>query len=290
MKIGLFLRPKNQFLKEAVAAVVEFLHQNGQEIVVSRTIPRDLIRDFDFLEMLNMDEIPEAIDAMFSIGGDGTFLGAARLIAHTHKPILGIHLGGLGFLADVSMDNYRAKLSKFLAGDYSIEEKSMLTATVHYEKRVESYFALNEFVIDRGRFTKMIKLKTYVDGDYLNTYRADGLIVSTPTGSTAYSLAAGGPIILPHLDIIIISPICPHSLSARPVVVSGEQKIRLDCEKFTRDVSLVGDGQIRVLLDGAQRIEIQRAEDRLRIIRFSGDSFFQTLRQKMGWGLDVRGH
>ncbi len=290
MKIGLFIRPNSQNPAPVLKAVIDFLHARDQEIVVSKTAPRELIGDYDFITFRKLDEIPDYVDVMFSIGGDGTFLGAARLMAPTEKPILGIYLGGLGFLADVSMENHEERLSSFLNGKYRVEKKSMLNASVIYAEHTENYFALNEFVIDRGRAMKMIKIDTFVDDDYLNSYRADGLIVSTPTGSTAYSLAAGGPIIVPHLDVIIISPICSHSLSARPVVISGDQKICINCQGFSEDVSLVGDGQIRVHLDKARRVEIRRADFKLHIIRFEGDSFFQTLRTKMGWGHDIRGN
>jgi NAD+ kinase len=136
----------------------------------------------------------------------------------------------------------------------------------------------------------MIKIRTYVNQEYLNTYRADGLIIATPTGSTAYSLSAGGPIISPELNVLVICPICPHSLSVRPVVISADQIVRIDCADLNQDVSLIIDGHERIALGAAEKIEINKAEFPLRIVRFSGDSFFSTLRTKLNWGRDVRGN
>jgi len=136
----------------------------------------------------------------------------------------------------------------------------------------------------------MIKIRTYVDDDYFNTYRSDGLIIATPTGSTAYSLSAGGPIVCPNLQVIVISPICPHSLSARPVILSDSQTVQIDCTELNSDVSLIIDGQNRIPLGKAEKINIQKADFSLRIVRFKGDTFFETLRSRMNWGLDVRGN
>lgn len=291
MKIGLYLRQGFKSLSEVLSTLIDFLLSKDQEVVIPDYVPKDIL-DKDFpISFYPLDKMTEKLDAMFSVGGDGTFLDAARLMARTGKPVLGIHLGGLGFLADVSMDNYKEKLTAFFKGDYEIEERNVLSAEVKYKGQSSFYFAFNDFVIDKGRSViTMIKIKTFVDDDYFNTYRADGLIVSTPTGSTAYSLSAGGPIVCPYLNVITISPICPHSLSARPVVISADQKIRIDCRHFNNDVSLIVDGRERVPLQNASQVEIQKADFSLRIVRFKGDSFFQTLRTKMNWGRDIRGN
>jgi len=290
MKIGLHLHPEYETLCEALQKIVKFLINKNQHVIMPESASGYSGKFSKSIEFLPSEEIPEKIDAMFSIGGDGTFLGASRLMAETGKPVLGIHLGGLGFLADVSMENYRERLAAFLEGDYSIEQRSVLSAVITYPDHAETYFAFNDFVIDKGLVLTMIKVRTYVDDDYLNTYRSDGLIVSTPTGSTAYSLSAGGPIISPHLKVIVISPICPHSLSARPVVIADDQIVTIDCTEYKRDESMMADGQKRILLRDAEKVEIHKADFMLRIVRFKGDSFFHTLRTKMNWGLDARGN
>ncbi|MGC9364386.1 MAG: NAD(+)/NADH kinase [Fidelibacterota bacterium] len=290
MIIGLYLHPHYPTIAETLTEIISFLISQKQQILLPESV-RDFVQiENGRVEYMDAAKMPGVVDAMFSIGGDGSFLGASRLMAKTSKPVLGIHLGGLGFLADVNIENCRERLSAFLKGDYKIEERSVLSATVQAREENRSCFAFNDFVIDKGRTMTMIKIRTYVDGDYFNTYRADGLIVATPTGSTAYSLSAGGPIISPHLNVIAISPICPHSLSARPVILSGDQVIRIECNELNSDVSLIIDGQNRVPLNGADNITIQKADFLLKIVRFKGDTFFKTLRTKMNWGLDVRGN
>lgn len=290
MKIGLFLHPRISSLSKELSSLTDFLIKSGQEIVVLDTLPEDIFKNFSCISYCSFKKMPNKVDALFSIGGDGTFLRAARTMARTGKPVLGIHLGGLGFLADVSMNDYKEKLTVFFEGNYKIENRGVLGAKVTFKNYSKSYFALNDFVIDKGRVLKMIQIRTFVDDDYLNTYRCDGLIISTPTGSTAYSLSAGGPIVVPKLNVITISPICPHSLSARPVVISADQKIRIDCHKLNSDVSLVMDGQQHVPLKNASYVKIEKADFTIPIIRFDRDSFFQTLRTKMNWGRDTRGN
>lgn len=290
MIIGFHLHPHYPTIAETLTEIISFLISQKQQILLPESV-RDFIQiNNRQVEYVDAAEMPGAVDAMFSIGGDGSFLGASRLMAKTGKPVLGIHLGGLGFLADVNIENCRERLSAFLRGDYKIEERSVLNATVRAREEDRSCFAFNDFVIDKGRTMTMIKIRTYVDGDYFNTYRADGLIIATPTGSTAYSLSAGGPIISPHLNVIVISPICPHSLSARPVVLDDSQTIRIDANELNNDVSLIVDGQDRVPLGDVDDIVIQKADFNLKIVRFEGDSFFETLRSKLNWGLDARGN
>jgi NAD+ kinase len=290
MKIGLYLHPRLDAASEVLRNLIQFLQEQGHDLYIPDYQDGDLLRQFPGLIQLAPNAIAAEVETMFSIGGDGTFLGAAHLMVRQGKPVLGIHLGGLGFLADVTVENFKERLSDFFDGKYRVEERRVLRAVVEFERRQEEYLAFNDFVIDKGRSLSMIKIRTHVDDEYLNTYRADGLIISTPTGSTAYSLSAGGPIIAPHLNVVTISPICPHSLSARPVLLSGDQKVRIDCRDFGSDVALVVDGQKSIALREATRVSIMKADLSLKIVRFEGDSFFQTLRTKMNWGLDARGN
>jgi NAD+ kinase len=288
MKIGLFLHPNIKYIKENVALVVEFLLENKQKVFLPANVNLVITKKSNSISYCDYDEMKETIDALFSVGGDGTFLGAARLMAKTEKPVLGIHVGGLGFLADVSISNFKERLTDFFEGNYVIEPRIALNAKVEYECGFDEEYAFNDFVIDRGTVLKMIKIKTYVDNDYLHTYIADGLIISTPTGSTAYSLSAGGPIVVPKLNVIVISPISSHSLSVRPVVISADQKIFIDCSEFGDNVLLVADGQKSISLGAAKRIKLFKSEYNLQLVRFKGDSFFHTLRVKMNWGKDTR--
>jgi len=290
MQIGLYLHPRYKMISESLPEIVNFLIEKDQTVILPDTACDYFQAGSQSVKYLPIGEIPEHVDAMFSVGGDGSFLGASRLMAKTGKPVLGIHLGGLGFLAAVSMQNYRERLNAFLDGDYTIEERSVLNAEISFSDRTETAFAFNDFVIDKGHVLRMVKIRTYVDGGYFNTYRSDGLIIATPTGSTAYSLSAGGPIISPHLNVIVITPICPHSLSARPVILSDKQEIRISCTEMKNDVSLVVDGQNRLPLKNAKSVTIHKADFFLKIVRFKGDTFYEALRSKMNWGLDVRGN
>jgi len=290
MKIGLQFHPDILQNRDTVQLLIDFLKSQEQKIAIAADSPSWIHEMLIDSEIYPVSDLAKHIDAMFSIGGDGTFLGASRLMAKTGKPVLGIHLGGLGFLAAVSVENFRDRLSAFFRGEYQIEERSVLSGKLIGSSGSTEYFAFNDFVIDKGAVSTMIKIRTYVDDDYLNTYRADGLIVSTPTGSTAYSLSAGGPILSPKLNVIVITPICPHSLSARPVVLSADQIVRIDCHELPGDVSLVIDGQKRLHLRGMREVKVGKADFNLRIVRFEEDSFFQTLRTKMNWGIDSRGN
>lgn len=289
MKIGLWLTKKRTSVKQILPGIIDFLFARQQSVWMA---DENYFTEFQTMgiKYLPAQEMAETIDVLFSIGGDGTFLSAARIMAGKGKPVLGIHLGGMGFLADVAVENCTERLERFLAGDYYIEERSVLTGVVYFKEHTIQNFALNDFVIDRGRIATMIKIRTFVNGEYLNTYRADGIIIATPTGSTAYSLSAGGPIIAPDLNVIVISPVCPHSLSVRPVVISADSVVGIDCRELAPDVSLVTDGQERVLLNDAVRIEIHKADFNLPLVRFKDDSFFHTLRTKLNWGRDIRGN
>lgn len=290
MKIGLHLHPDRAVVSEFLPRLLDFLISNQQEVLLPDTCRLSQLQSEKGIRQIAANDIAEQSDIMFSIGGDGTFLSASHIMAGTGRPVLGIHLGGLGFLADVSLSNYREKLKAFLKGKYRIEERNVLNTEVRYPKRKERAFAFNDLVVDKGYVLSMIEIRTYVDDDHLNTYRADGLIVATPTGSTAYSLSAGGPIISPDLNVIVIAPICPHSLSARPVVISADQHVSIDCRKFGDEIALVADGHQRISLAKAQWIDIFKADFTLKIVRIEGISFFETLRTKMNWGLDARGN
>lgn len=290
MNIGLQLHPEIQRSKQELYEILKFLVERDNELYISEKTNQDNIPDLAKIYYTSAEECVQNIDVMLSIGGDGTFLGGLRMIRGTDIPILGIHLGGLGFLADLSIDDYHHKFESLFSGDYSIEERYSLEARTIPVVAEKVYWATNEFHIDKGHVANMIKIKTFVDNEYLNTYRADGLLVSSPTGSTAYGLSAGGPIITPNLDVMAISPICPHSLSARPVIISGQQEVRVDTRQYKSDESLVVDGSDRIILKNVDDVIIKRSDEIFKLIRFKEESFFKTLRKKLNWGLDNRGN
>jgi len=230
-------------------------------------------------------EIAKRADLIIVLGGDGTLLSVARLVERPSVPILGVNLGGLGFITEVAVDELESVLTKTLAGDFSIEKRMTLEVQVYSKKRRPKKFRiLNEAVIAKGARSRIIDLETYVGKEYLCTYRADGLIISTPTGSTAYSLAAGGPILYPSLGAIVLSPICPHTLTNRPIVVSSRSTIRVTLRSAGDTVILSPDGQLGVLLRNGDVVEARDYGVPVSLVKTPSRSYFEILRSKLKWG------
>lgn len=234
---------------------------------------------------------PEALvrgaDLLLSLGGDGTILRAARLGAPAGVPILGVHLGGLGFNTEATASELEQALERVAAGDYEVDERMMLSARVlRRGKLVRSLLALNDLVIRNGAFSQVLRLNLRLDDQPLARLIADGLIISTPTGSTAYSLSATGPIVGPGLDVLILTAICPHILSVRPLVVPGDEKVEVDIPplKPEEEAAATADGQVAVPLEGGDVITVSRAARRAKIVRLGGPDFYEKLRTKLGWG------
>jgi NAD+ kinase len=221
---------------------------------------------------------------ILALGGDGTMLSLARAIAHRNIPILGVHLGKLGFLAESTKDKIFERLNQVIAGNYQVQKRMVLNGIVKGEKEDKSFFALNDFVVDKGASYRLLSCLLKSDGHVVANYQADGLIVSTPTGSTAYSLAAGGPIVDPTVSSIIVAPICPHSLTFRPIVLSGDSKLSIEFLDEEDQAALAVDGQITERLDFNSKIMVEKGDYSIQLITFSDSSYFKTLRSKMGWG------
>ncbi|MGI9951552.1 NAD(+)/NADH kinase [Moorellaceae bacterium AZ2] len=223
-------------------------------------------------------------DCVLSLGGDGTLLQAARLVAEMGIPILGVNLGHLGFLTEIELSELFPSLERLLGGDFSIEERMMLSTCLWRDGRKAFFTALNDVVITKGAFSRMLRLEVYVGEAYLDTYPADGLIVSSPTGSTAYSLSAGGPLVSPELQVMIITPICPHTLYARPLVVRGDREIRVKVYAAGAEVMLTVDGQQGVHLNHGDEVITSKAGVPARLIRLQGRSFYSLVREKLREG------
>lgn len=231
------------------------------------------------------EEIPELVDLIIVLGGDGTLISVARLIGSRNVPIVGVNLGRLGFLTEITCDELPEMLERLISGDYQVSDRMMLDAFIHRNgKAIGQFTVVNDIVINKGALARIIDMETYVDGRYLTTYKADGLIVSTPTGSTGYNLAAGGPIIYPDINSLLISPICPHMLTNRPIMVWSRSVIEIDV-KFEDDVVFfTADGQVgRKLLPG-DRVEVRRSESRTRLVSSPSKDYFEILRTKLSWG------
>ena len=234
---------------------------------------------------VEMDAIPSQADLLIVLGGDGTLLSAARLTGVASIPVLGINLGGLGFLTEIFKEETFEVLEKVVRGDFVTEKRMMLNATVYRNDEIISESnVLNDIVINKGALARIIDLETYIDGGYLSTFKADGLILSTPTGSTAYSLAAGGPVVYPSLNSIIVNPICPHTLTNRPLVVPDDVTIRVILKATKQDVHITLDGQIGIPLRGEDVIETKKAASYIHLVTSPLTTYFELLRTKLRWG------
>jgi NAD+ kinase len=229
-------------------------------------------------------ELPAQVDLLLVLGGDGTLLSVARLVGDLGVPILGVNLGGLGFLTALTVDELFPALDAYLGGGLLVEERMMLAATVLREgARLVEYVALNDMVITKSAMSRIIRLEVAVDGQLATGYRADGLIISTPTGSTAYCLSAGGPIVFPTMDAMVLTPICSHTLTNRPIVLPADQPIEVRL-LTDQDVMLTADGQVGFALKELDTVEVRRASPRIRLLRFPQKHFFSVLRTKLKWG------
>ncbi len=237
-------------------------------------------------EAINWSGFSQHCDLAVVIGGDGTLLAAARALGNTKTPLLGVHMGRLGFLADITPDVMIKQLNEVMEGRYLSEERTLLKSTVvrHGESIQESH-ALNDIVIHKWASSRMVELETFIDGAFVSTERSDGLIVATPTGSTAYALSGGGPIVHPSLNAIVLVPICPHTLSHRPIVVSGDSKIELVItDTNLTSVKLSCDGQSTLEVMNGDKILLEKSEQRIHLIHPEQHNHFHTLRTKLGWG------
>ena len=234
------------------------------------------------------NDLDSSIDLMITIGGDGTLLRSITFVRDLGIPIIGINTGRLGFLATLNQEILNVELKKILKAEFDIEERSLLEVSIGNNQNFSDFnFALNEVSVGRKNTTSMIEIKTILDGEYLNTYWADGLIVSTPTGSTGYSLSCGGPIMTPSSQTFSITPIAPHNLNARPLVISDEIKIELSVEGREKSHLLSLDSQI-ISLKNNVKIFIKKANYKVKLASISNNSFYKTLRNKLLWGEDRR--
>ena len=227
-------------------------------------------------------------DIVLSMGGDGTFLKAASYVGNKNIPILGINTGRLGFLADVSPEEMEETFEDIYKGNYKIEDRSILQAFSEGQPLKGYPCGLNEIAILKRYSSSMITIHTSINGAYLTTYQADGLVIATPTGSTAYSLSIGGPVIVPHSQTIAITPVAPHSLNVRPIVINDDWEITLDVESRSHNFLVAIDGRSETCREGT-RLTIRKADYKIKVIKRPNHVFFHTLRDKMMWGADGRG-
>lgn len=289
MKFAIFGNTYQAKKSSHAETLFHILEKYEAEIYLCREFYRFLVSDME----LNIhpaglfDGNDFSVDMVISIGGDGTFLKAASRVGDKNIPILGINTGRLGFLADISPNEMETTFEDIYAGRYTVEERCVLQLVCNDKHLQFSPFALNEIAVLKRDSSSMISIHTAINGAFLTTYQADGLIISTPTGSTAYSLSVGGPIIVPHSKTIAITPVAPHSLNVRPIVICDDWEITLDVESRSHNFLIAIDGRSETCKE-TTRLTIRKATYAIKVVKRYNHIFFDTLRSKLMWGADTR--
>lgn len=279
-RIGIICKRGKLEAIEILKGFIPWLKSKNLEVLVEPEV-RDLLNE----KSVEKDQMPSLVDLIIVFGGDGTMLSVARLVGGKNIPILGINLGGLGFITEINKDELYEALDRVLADKCAIEERIMLNAFVYRnDDRIADFLVLNDVVINKGAIARIIDIEIFVNKIYVTEFKSDGLIISSPTGSTAYSLSAGGPILYPTLNCIIITPICPHTLTHRSIVLPDSFTIEAVLGSDSKDVVLTLDGQVGFSLRKDDRVEIRKSEFKTKIIIPPDRDYFQVLRKKLKWG------
>ncbi|MGM0502734.1 MAG: NAD(+)/NADH kinase [Bacillota bacterium] len=278
-KIGLIANTKKTQAVERLNQVCDWLEDKDSEIWVDEQTAELIEREVNY-KFYN--SLVEEVDIIIVFGGDGTFLKAARTFVNSDVPILGINLGQLGFLTDIEVERLEEGLEKLIAKDYNIENRMTLEGRIIRDGEViNRVIAINDLVVTKGPFSRIIKLDTFIDGEYLATYPGDGLIVACPTGSTAYSLSAGGPIVNPKLNSLIITPICPHTLHSRSIIATEDEEIRVEIQADHTDVMLTVDGQDSFSVKPSDTIKIKKSDLETKLIKLNDYNYYRILRNRL---------
>jgi len=280
LKVGIIGKRNNTEVYSIVRGLVEWLEEKKVEYLVDSELGKNLKLD----NSVKQADIPKHVELVIVFGGDGTFLSVSKQVNEYNIPILGINSGGLGFLTEFTLNELYPIMEKILDDDYEIEERGMLSASVYKKgKKFGSYTVLNDLVINNGKVLRIIDLAIYAEGNHITTFKADGIIFSTPTGSTAYSLSAGGPIAHPTLPVTLITPICPHILTNRPLVVSNEMEITVKVLTVGSSY-LTLDGQETVKLELNDEIKLKKSDSTVKLIKSPFRDYFSILKTKLMWG------
>ncbi len=283
MVIAIFGNTLRSETVREVRHIIEFLQLRGVDIVLSQELRHEAVnREFPSVEDF-IAHTGETIDFALSVGGDGTFLTTASLVGHLDIPILGINCGHLGYLAEVQTDNIDAVLDQLISNNYTIEQRRMLEVSCQYDGKIVSPFALNEVAVLKSGLSSMITIDVTLNGEFLHNYKADGLLIATPTGSTAYNLSVGGPLLEPHVNAIILTPVATHSLNIRPLVVLDDSLIDIKISSRNGSYLLSVDGRSQVLSQDVQ-LHIERSQRTIKLVRINGQTFMQSLKEKLNWG------
>ncbi len=284
--VGIFANPQKKILHEKLPSIIQLMKNEGLNVLCPKKSPLDHIYHAADCQMVSAKDIPESSDVIFTFGGDGTVLRAVQIVKEHETPILTVNVGGLGFLTEVLLDNFNEALKSVLRGDYQIENRLVLEGRINMDNN--PMYALNEITIEKGRSPRVIEVKININGKYFNDYIADGLIISTPTGSTGYSLSSGGPIVVPTSHCVILNPICPHSLTNRPVIIPDESNLKAQIYTDFPELIISADSQDIRQVQSKTVIRIQKASFYVKLIKYTDSDYFSLLRNKLSWGEDFR--
>ena len=277
LRIGCVIKPHAPNVKEALQRLIDYFEQKGLNYLLEEAAAEKLNRG----KGLKREAVPSEVDLVLVLGGDGTLLSIAHLAAQEKKPVMGVNLGSMGFLTEVPLDEMLLTLDAYLEGKKNIVSPRQMLEVL---SRGKIFYCLNDMVINKGALARMIQWAMWIDGKEISIPRSDGLIISTPTGSTAYSLSAGGPIIQPYIPAMIIAPICPHTLSFRPMIISSSSRIKIQMLTEGERAYLTLDGQRGYLMDRNEVVEVKNSDFDLLLISSPRRNYFDLLQEKLGWG------
>ncbi len=281
-KVGVVGRSDPEKISPVLSDVISYLLERSLEIMVLKKLEKSVTGISDFF---SMEEIGTKADLVVVVGGDGSLLKAARTLALYDTPVIGVNRGRLGFLADINPDDITNQLNAIFEGEFTPEKRFLLNTSVSRDKKVvSSADALNDVVVNSGTSAQMIELELYIDEIFVYRQRSDGLIVSSPTGSTAYSLSGGGPIMHPTLDAMLLVPMYPHALSSRPIVIDGNSEIRIDLiERNEIDSPVTCDGQVKLTAKPGDTVHVRKKPEKLTLLHPKGHNFYASCRDKLRW-------
>ena len=286
-RIGIVLKPHQPEALKTICELVVWLAERDIKLVGGPELEREQIEHQTGcpVDEINHETLAGDVDLMLVLGGDGTMIATARMIGDQEVPVLGVNYGGLGYLAEFRIEELYSALESILEGNYRLDKRVMLAVQLmRGDTALSSNRVLNDVVINKSALARIIEIEAYLNHQFVNSFRADGLIVSTPTGSTAYNLSAGGPVIFPSMNAIVITPICPFTLSNRPIVVPDSAEIELRLKTDHEDVALTLDGQVGFPLKVGDRVSIRKSRTTFNLIQPSNRNYFDVLRDKLRWG------
>jgi NAD+ kinase len=286
-RIGLIVKPHQPEALQTLCRLTEWLNGRGIKLAGGPEIEHERIEHETGcgVEVIELAQLAATVDLILVLGGDGTMIATARMMGDAEVPVIGVNYGGLGYLAEFRIEELFSALEAILPGDYKVERRVMLAVELRRgEDLVTQSRVLNDVVINKSALARIIEIEAYLNEQFVNSFRADGLIVSTPTGSTAYNLSAGGPVIYPSMGVVVITPICPFTLSNRPIVVPDDSMIDVRLKTENEEVALTLDGQVGFPLQAGDRVLIRKSQTTFYLVQPANRNYFDVLRDKLRWG------